>query len=304
MFKRILAPLDGSSLAEAVLPLARYLAERFQATLVLFHVVEKDAPEAVHGQHHLRQVAEASDYLEQVARQWSATGVSIVQDVHEVQEAGVAQTIRDHTEELHADLIVLCEHGQGGLRGALSGSIAEQVIRQGTAPVLFIRPAGVKDPVVNPIRRILLPLDGLKAHEVAAPVAVALATQCAAQLCVLTVVPTAETLPVKEAITARLRPLSTMAALNSSAHQAEKYVQKITRDLLAQGLLVSGVVLRGDAAAKLMETIAAESIDLVVMATHGHSAIDAHWEGSQTPGFLSRTPVPVVLVRGEEERNV
>ena len=44
MFKRILVPLDGSKLAEMVLPTACYLAERLQATLILFHVAEKLCP--------------------------------------------------------------------------------------------------------------------------------------------------------------------------------------------------------------------------------------------------------------------
>ena len=173
-------------------------------------------------------------------------------DVHEVQEAGVARTIRDHAEELHADLIVLCAHGQGGLRDALFGSIAQQVIRQGTVPVLFIRPAGVKDPAMNPVRRILIPLDGSKAHEAAIPVAASLAAQCSAQIWLLTVAPTAETLPVKAAIISRLLPLATIASLESLSQQAEEYLHRIARDLLARGALVSGAVLRGDAAAKLM----------------------------------------------------
>ena len=156
MFKRILVPLDGSNLAEKVLPFARYLAERLQATLILFHVVEKDAPNEIHGQHHLREVAEARAYLDQMAVQLSSAGVSIMQDVHEVQEAGVAQTIRDHAEELQADLIVLCAHGNGGLRDMIFGSIAQQVIRQGTVPVLFIRPGyGEQAADANPIHQIL-----------------------------------------------------------------------------------------------------------------------------------------------------
>jgi nucleotide-binding universal stress UspA family protein len=301
VFKRILVPLDGSNLAEMVLPFARYLAEWLQATLILFHVVEKDAPNEVHGQHHLREVAEARAYLDQVAGKLSSVQVSILQDVHEVQEAGVAQTIRDHAEELHADLIVLCAHGNGGLRDMFFGSIAQQVIRQGTIPVLFIRPETVKDPGINPILQILLPLDGSKAHEVAIPVAVFLATKCEAKIRLLTVVPTVETLPVKEAITGRVSPRATSLSLDISAQQAEEYLHKISQELSAQGLSVSVDVLRGNVESKLIETVSAKGIDLIVMATHGHSAIDAHWVGSLTPRFLPKTPVPVILVRGIED---
>ena len=303
MFKRILVPLDGSNLAEKVLPFALYLAERFQATLILFHVVEKDSPKEIHGQHHLREVAEARAYLDKLAGQLSASGVSILQDVHEVQESGVAQTIRDHAEELKTDMVVLCAHGNGGLRDMLFGSIAQQVIRQGTVPVLFIRPDPANESGIHPIRLILLPLDGSKAHEVAIPVAVSLAAKCEAKIRLLTVVPTAETLPVKDAITSRVSLRATKLTLDISAQQAEEYLNKISEDLSTQGGLVSGVVLRGNVQSKLIEAIESEGIDMVVMATHGHNAIDARWEGSLTPSFLPKTPVPVILVRGTKDNS-
>jgi nucleotide-binding universal stress UspA family protein len=303
MFKRILVPLDGSILAEKVLPFACYLAGLYQATLVLFHVVEKSAPKEVHGHHHLRQVAEARAYLDQLILKLSSTGISIVQDVHEVQEAGVAQTIRDHAEELHIDLIILCAHGNGGLRDLLFGSIAQQVVRQGNVPVLFIRPDAVKDPGSDPIRQILLPLDGSKSHEGVIPVAVSLAEKCLAKIHLLTVVPTIETFPVKEALTGRVSPRAARVALDSSVQQAEEYLDRKSQNLLTHGVSVSGSVLRGDVSSRLVETIITEGIDLVVMATHGHSAINAAWEGSLAPIFLPKTPTPVILVRGIKDNN-
>ena len=303
MFKRILVPLDGSNLAEKVLPFALYLAERFQATLILFHVVEKDSPKEIHGQHHLREVVEARAYLDKLVGQLSASGISILQDVHEVQESGVAQTIRDHAEELQADMVVLCAHGNGGLRDMLFGSIAQQVIRQGTVPVLFIRPDPANKSGIHPIRLILLPLDGSKAHEVAIPVAVSLAAKCEAKIRLLTVVPTAETLPVKDAITGRVSLRATRLALDISAQQAEEYLNKVSQDLSTKRDLVSGIVLRGNVQSKLIETIEADCIDMVVMATHGHNAIDARWEGSLTPSFLPKTTVPVILVRGTDDNS-
>jgi nucleotide-binding universal stress UspA family protein len=301
VFNRILVPLDGSNLAEKVLPAACYMAELLHSTLILFHVVEKDAPNEVHGQHHLREVAEARAYLDQVAERFSSAGILIMQDVHEVQEASVAQMIRDHAEELQTDLIVLCAHGSGGLRDMFFGSIAQQVIRQGTIPVLFIRPDTVKDLGTNPIHQILIPLDGSKSHEVAIPVAVSLAAKCQAKIRLLTVIPTAETLPVKEAITGRVSPRATTLTLDISAQQAEEYLHRKSQDISAQGVQVSEAVLRGDVPSKLIEVIVAEDIDLVVIATHGHNFIDARWEGSLTPRFLPKTPVPVILVRGIED---
>jgi nucleotide-binding universal stress UspA family protein len=299
VFKRFLVPLDGSNLAEQVLPFAIYLAKQLQATLILFHVVEKDAPEEVHNQHHLREVSEARIYLKQIAERLSSAGVTILQDVHEVQEVGVAQTICNHAEELETDLIVLCAHGNGGLRDMIFGSIAQQVIHQGQIPVLFIRPEFVTDSV-KLVRKILLPLDGSKEHEVAIPVAVYLATKCEAEIRLLTVVPTSDTLPIKKAITTRVSPRAVTLSLDITAQQAEEYLQAISKEITAKGVTVKGIVARGSTTSMQIEIITEEDIDLVVMATHGTNALDARWEGSLTPRFLPKTPVPVILVHGTE----
>lgn len=298
MFKRLLVPLDGSSLAETVLPLARYLSERLGATLILFHVVEKDAPNAIHGQHHLRGVDEAKTYLAHLAAQLVAGGMLVEQHVHEVQQSGVAQMISDHAAELHADLIILCAHGHGGLRAMLFGSIAERVIRHGTLPVLFIRPEHATDPTTHPIRKILLPLDGSKSHEVAIRVADGLTRKLDATLLLLNVVPTSGTVAVKGAITGRVSPRTLALSLDISAQQAEEYLAQIAQSLAVGKQPVVTSVLRGDVAPTLIEAINAESVDLVVMTTHGHGVLDARWDGSLTPSFLPKSPVPVLLVRG------
>jgi nucleotide-binding universal stress UspA family protein len=303
MFKRILVPLDGSPLAEKVLALASFVAQQYFATLVLFHVVEKDSPNTIHGQRHLRQVGEAHAYLDQIAKKLTSAEIACVQHVHESQEAGVAQTIREHAEELSADLIVLCAHGNGGLRDQLYGSIAQQVIRDGTVPVLFIRPNHTSGQKTHPIRRILLPLDGSKSHEVAIPVAISMAEKFGAKITLMTVVPTTETLPIRDALAGRVSPRATNLTLDSLAQQAEGYLHRLSQDLLKQGVSVSKIVSRGDIPSKIIEVIEKEPLDLVVLATHGNNAIDAHWGGNLTPRFLPASPVPVMLVRGRKEEN-
>src|SRR5207302_1377683 len=53
MFNHLLVPLDGSKLAEAILPAAAAWAERLHARLTLLHITEKNAPATIHGEHHL-----------------------------------------------------------------------------------------------------------------------------------------------------------------------------------------------------------------------------------------------------------
>ena len=301
MFNRILVPLDGSKLAESVMPTACYLSSQLHATLVLFHVVEKKAPEEIHGQHHLREVGEARTYLENLAEQLSCNGVFTEINVHEVQESGVAQTIRDHAVELHTDMVILCAHGSGGLRDMLFGSIAQQVIRQGAVPVLFIKPDSVSDIKETGIRRILLPLDGSPSHEESIPAALELAGKCGADIRLLTVIPTEDTSSVREQLTLRVSPRTAKLSLAAAERHAEEYLQTIGKQISDKGIKVSGLVLRGDPATLAAEAAVQEQADMVIMATHGHNIADARWEGSLTPRFLPKNTAPVLLVQGGEE---
>src|SRR5437868_14772089 len=140
MYRRLLVPLDGSRLAETILAVVERLAAVYRATVVLLHVIERGAPATVHGERHLRTAVEAQTYLEGLAARLSAGGIAVETHAHDVPEGDVARSIVAHAEEGGADLIALCTHGGGGLRDLLVGSIAQQVLRRGTAPVLLTRP--------------------------------------------------------------------------------------------------------------------------------------------------------------------
>ena len=87
MFKHLLVPLDGSKLAEAVLPAARAWAERLHARLTLLHITEKNAPAKIHGEHHLGSTAEAESYLAAQAGTLARPGLDVQWHVHEAEAA-------------------------------------------------------------------------------------------------------------------------------------------------------------------------------------------------------------------------
>lgn len=302
MFKRLLVPLDGSRLAESVLPATHFLAERFQATIVLFHAIEQDARATIHGQRHLLDVAEAQAYLNEIAARLARPGMSVEKNVHPTQEANVARSIIEHVTELNADLIILCAHGSGGLRDVLIGNIAQQVIQRGTTPVFLVQPKTSDIAPTFDCRKILVPLDGTPNHEPALPVAAELAHVCDAALHLLTVVPTTGTLSAERAATGMLLPTTMSAVLDLAQRGAVEYLQETTARLLVDRLRASAEVARGDAAPTILDAAERTRADLIVLATHGRGNIDAFWAGSVTPRVLSRAIVPVLLVRmtGEE----
>ena len=140
MFKHLLVPLDGSSLAEVILPAARSLGSRLPARVTLLHVVEPSAPATIHGYKHLGTAAEAQDYLKRIARQFEHTGAVVDWHVDVVERGDVAKTIFAHCGELDADLVMLTSHGASGLREIMFGSIAQQVLQSGRIPVFILRP--------------------------------------------------------------------------------------------------------------------------------------------------------------------
>jgi nucleotide-binding universal stress UspA family protein len=301
MFKRILVPLDGSRLAEAVLPVAQAFAECFGATIILFHALEQGARATVHGERHLQVESEAQAYLADLAARIGRPNMKFEINVHLVAEADVTRSIIEHIAELNADLIVLAEHGSSGLRDMLVGNIAQQVVQRVTTPLLFIRPQMENVPAFA-CRKILVPLDGTSIHEPALPVAAAVAHACGASLHLMTVVSTPGTLSAERASTGMLLPTTMAAVLELAERSAVEYLQKTTARLQADRLSVTASVVRGDPAPAILEEAERVKADLYVLATHGRASIDAFWSGSVTPKVLSRSDVPVLLVRvtGEE----
>ncbi len=118
MFKHVLVPLDGSQLAESVLPAVAWLAKRLGASITLIHIIEEGPSATIHGDRHLTQPDEAEAYLGEVAdRLRDQDGVATPVECHvhttDKGESDVARSIVDHAADLEPDLIVLVPHGSG-----------------------------------------------------------------------------------------------------------------------------------------------------------------------------------------------
>lgn len=300
MFTHILAPLDGSHLAESALPATAYLARALGATVTLFHGIEYKAPPTVHGETHLTTPEAAWAYLAAVAARYFGSDVPVRQHVHASQSTDVAQTIVAHTEELQADLIVMCTHGQGHLRTRLFGSMVQKVIALGNTPVLLINPETAPRPFH--CQQILAALDGEPAHEQGLPVAVTLAQGCQAPLHLVMVIPTPSTLPPHQAATGRLLPGATAALLQLSQEGAHSYLQTKQQTLATTGLTVSSSVYRGDPVEAIIAAAQSVHADLIVLGTHGKAHLDAFWSGSVTPRLAAQSPIPLLLAPVRAER--
>lgn len=149
MLERIVVALDGSELAERALEPARELARRLDAPLHLVRVAdvtrfqfgknEAALEYAALGRELDDEEVEAARYLAEVAARLAADGAA---PTTEVSRGFAARQLVDLARP--SDLLVMASHGRSGPRRWLLGSVAEEVVRHATAPVLLVR-AGTTD---------------------------------------------------------------------------------------------------------------------------------------------------------------
>jgi nucleotide-binding universal stress UspA family protein len=142
MYKRALVPLDGSPVAEAIIPFLVQIAGPLNMSIVLLRVLEPIPP--VFGDS-LRQnlldddetrTLDATEYLAPIAAKLRARGV----DTSWVVRSGrPAESILGAVLDAGADLIAMSTHGRSGLGRLLFGSVAEQVLRRADVPVFMMR---------------------------------------------------------------------------------------------------------------------------------------------------------------------
>lgn len=146
----LLVPLDGSQLAEEALHSAELLPLERDAKVTLLRVVQPPVyPLYGDGYAYIpydedSELADARQYVQEQVSKLQANGRKAEGKVAVGQPAAViAATAR----ELHADIIVMATHGNGGLSRVILGSVATSTLRQTTVPLLLIRPAAMHQPI-------------------------------------------------------------------------------------------------------------------------------------------------------------
>lgn len=148
--KHILVPLDGSDLAEAILPAAEQFGREFGAdysfVLALDGVPDIEAIAARHeaglaGPWDSTVARPKADlYLEHVAERFRSKGLTAQSKV--IAHGGTADRIVEAAAERPDTIIALATHGRGGLAKVVWGSVADQVVRRAVGPVLVFKPVG------------------------------------------------------------------------------------------------------------------------------------------------------------------
>ncbi len=149
MYKKIIAPLDGSELSECTLGHLMEVAKGCQVPeVVLLYVVEPYHKGELHYRHaglseeeiHKRDVEEEAygkKYLAKVADKVKKDGLAVKTAL----AYGIpAEEIINYAEKNEVDLIIMSTHGRSGITRWALGSVADKVIRHSVTPVLIAAP--------------------------------------------------------------------------------------------------------------------------------------------------------------------
>lgn len=294
-----MVPLDGSSAAEIALPWAVYLAGLFHAEILLFHAIEKNAPNQIHGQTHLAHESEALSYLSNIARSLVAHQnilYGITSHVHVEETTNVAESIALHMKELEPDLIIMCSHGKSNFTQAFIGSLATRVIGLGDIPVFLIKSETSNEKTVVSFSHVIVPLDNASIHDKAIQYGAAFSRAANARLSLLSVVPSLHSLKSKEGGWGLMSPTASAALLDIEEASMREHLDEHRKMLLENGHQASIQVVRGDAARMIARKARKEPLSLIVLGTHGRSGMEAFWKGSVAAKVVSLANAPIVLV--------
>jgi nucleotide-binding universal stress UspA family protein len=142
MYKRALVPLDGSQVAETIIPFILDIAGPLDMEVVLLRVVEPIPPMVIEGSRHVEvedvgaRHTDAEEYLAPIAVELRNKGVRVES---RVRRGNPADQIVAAARETAADLIAMSTHGRGGLGRLVFGSVAQAVLRHVDMPMFLMR---------------------------------------------------------------------------------------------------------------------------------------------------------------------
>jgi nucleotide-binding universal stress UspA family protein len=285
--KRILIPLDGSRLSEAVLPLAEALARDYDADLLLVRALRPAGSPEV----EVEAQETAEGYLRTMAADLAARGRSVE---WKVWYDDPARAIADAARYNGVDLIAMSTHGRGGLGRLIVGSVAEALVRQAPVPVLLVR--GELSWVPGSLGKVLVPLDGSELSEAVLPAVTALAGPFDLAIELLRAVE-----PIPAYAAAELAAGHSAELLRLEEAEADCYLSKLAAPLEARGLRVTSHVALAPAVDAILRRARDGGAGLIAMTTHGRSGVSRLLLGSVAERVLRATPVPVLLWKARTE---
>jgi nucleotide-binding universal stress UspA family protein len=292
MIDRILVPLDGSRVAEQILPHLRRLLFRHDSEVILVRAAAPPPMEnglmvmtdaVLHG---------ARDYLLKIKDLLAQQGARVKSVARLGSPVGV---ILDVAKEERATMLALATHGETGLKRLLAGSVAQALLLESPVPVLVLRPfwsyellpSRGDEEDLRPIRKILLPLDETDDAELLLPPLVEVARLFDASVVLL---------HVEQRESRKAEDFDAQGAAD------EAHLSRYSQALQSKGIPTTSVMGKGKLSEEILLAMRAYEVDLIVMATHGKSGLLRLLSGSVTESVLHESTCPILVVRAPATR--
>jgi nucleotide-binding universal stress UspA family protein len=302
MFDTILVPLDGSQLAECVLPHIVAIARSFDAEITLLRMLEKNQ-EGTSAQlfdflNWQINKTEAELYLEKIRVQLQESGLRARSTVL---EGLAAEGITEYAQSQGMKLVILSSHGSSGLTQWGISSITQKIILSAPTSVLIIRahqynayPVELSEPPAY--QRILVPLDGSQRAENVLPIITQLAHIHKSQIHIVQVVQTPEMVrqlpPAPEDIELARR------VVERNQEEAGYYLEQVKSRSYLENIAVQTHLISGDNAATALHQLEEqEHIDMVTLSAHGYSGNHQWPYGSMVNNFIFYGKAPLLIVQ-------
>lgn len=302
MFDTILVPLDGSQLAECVLPHVVAIARSFDSKITLLRMLEKNHAGASAQLFDLLNwqinKTKAALYLDKTMARFQESGLQVQTTVL---EGLVAEGITEYAQSQGMKLIVLSSHGRNGLTQWGISSITQKIILSAQTSLLIVRAHQYGDysgelSAAPLYQRILVPLDGSQRAENVLPIITQLAQFHKSQIHLTQVVQTPEMArqmpPAREDI-----DLSNQIVARNR-EEAERYLEQVKSRSVLEGIPVQTHLITSDHAAVALHQLAEqERIELVALSAHGYSG-NRQWPyGSMVNNFILYGKASLLIVQ-------
>ncbi len=334
MFQRALVPLDGTELAEGILPYVTRLARGLHMPLVLLTVIDPDEinvprrytgqssaetlgaspqseAEAGRGEGSRRRRGPASRVQPAFSQVLEGARVQAQRRLEQVAQRLAGQGVearplvavgRPEEEIIKAaeregcELIAMSTHGRNLLARGILGSITDKVIHSAQVPVLTITPERAKQyyDAEAKISRVVVPLDGSPLAETVLPYVEYLAGKMALEIELVRVVKLSSTYLVYMDGHPYAGIPTDFEAV--AEEEATEYLTDVAQKLSARGLKVHWHVLRGAPAHAILEQAQRLSESIVALATHGRSGVTRWVLGSVAEALVRASGDPVLVV--------
>jgi nucleotide-binding universal stress UspA family protein len=286
MFEKVIVPLDGSKLAESVMPFAAMIGEAFDSEVTLVTAAETAMPNKC--QFFKSYLLDIANDLKAVVK----SGTNMVAKT-EVLTGKPSDEILKLADASKADLIIIAGHGASGGNALVLGNTANKVLSGLTRPVLLVktqRDAGNDQKAT--IKRILVPLDGSQMSESSLKTVQPMAARLGAEIVLFQAIEPVRYVPGFETMV----PNVVLPSDEEVKQSAAKYLSGIEAPINKSGVKTSIAVVADAPAEAILDYAESGDIDLIAMTTHGFSGIKRWVFGSTTEKIIQAASKPVLVI--------